>query len=125
MSRMIIGGAVAISVCVFLSCGKKEESHASSSTPDAVVAKGSAVDDGEALYESKCSVCHGSDGTAGIAGAANLQLTSLDTVALQRVIAEGRNVMPAFKTSLSDIEIRRLAGYIKTLKKNNEVYEER
>ena len=119
MSRIIIGVAVTISLCLAWSCAKKEGDHGQSSATasDTVVTQRSAVDGGgQALYESKCSVCHGSDGTAGIAGAANLQLTPLDTVALERVIATGRNAMPAFKTSFSETEIRDLAGYVKTLK---------
>ena len=116
MSRIIIGVTVAISLCLAWSCAKKEGDREQSSASD-TVARGSAVDGGEVLYENKCSMCHGSDGTAGIAGAANLQLTPLDSVALERVIADGRNAMPAFKTSLSETEIRDLAGYIMTLKK--------
>lgn len=116
MSRIIIGVTVAISLCLAWSCAKREGDHERSSASD-TVARGSAVDGGEVLYESKCSMCHGSDGTAGIAGAANLQQTPLDSVALERVIADGRNAMPAFKTSLSETEIQHLAGYIMTLKK--------
>ena len=118
MSRIIIGVAVAISLCVAWSCAKKEADRGQSSpASDTVVAQRSAVDGGAALYESKCSVCHGSDGTAGIAGAANLQVTPLDTIALERVITDGRNAMPAFKSSFSEKEIRHLVGYVKTLKK--------
>ena len=104
MSRIIIGVAAAISLCLALSCAKKNADRGQSSpaASDTVVAQRSAIDGGEALYESKCSVCHGSDGTAGIAGAANLQVTPLDTVALRRVIADGRNAMPAFKSNLSE-----------------------
>ncbi|HEY5745414.1 MAG TPA: cytochrome c [Chryseolinea sp.] len=116
MSRIITGLTVAISLCLAWSCVKKEADHGQSSSSDTVVAQSSAVDGGLVLYESKCSVCHGSDGTAGIAGAANLQLTPLDSIALERVISDGRNAMPAFKTSLSETEIRHLAGYVKTLK---------
>ncbi|SHH96959.1 Cytochrome C oxidase, cbb3-type, subunit III [Chryseolinea serpens] len=116
MSRIIIGVTVAISLCLAWSCAKKEGDREQSSASDKVVAQ-ELADGGQALYESKCSMCHGSDGTAGIAGAANLQLTPLDSVALERVIADGRNAMPAFKTSLSETEIRDLAGYIMTLKK--------
>ena len=118
MSRIITGVTVAIFLCLTWSCAKKEADHDQSSSvaSDTAVARRSATDGGQVLYDGKCSVCHGSDGTAGIAGAANLQLTSLDTVALQTIIANGRNAMPAFKTSLSETEIHALAGYIKTLK---------
>ena len=104
MSRIIIGVAVTISLYLVWSCAKKEtdREQSSSTTSDTVVAQRSAVDDGQALYESRCSVCHGGDGTAGIAGAANLQVTPLDTVALRRVIADGRNAMPAFKSNISE-----------------------
>jgi len=118
VSRNIIGVAIAISLCLVWRCAKKEADRGQPSTaaPETVVAQGSAVDGGQVLYESKCSMCHGSDGTAGIAGAANLQRTSLDTVALQRIVADGRNAMPAFKSSLSETEIRALLDYVKTLK---------
>jgi mono/diheme cytochrome c family protein len=116
MSRIIIEVSLAVFICLAWSCAKKGGDHGPSSSTDTVVAQGSAIEGGEVLYESKCSMCHGSDGTAGIAGAANLQMTPLDSVALERVIADGRNAMPAFKSSLSETEIRHLAGYVMTLK---------
>ncbi|AYB30395.1 c-type cytochrome [Chryseolinea soli] len=119
MSRIINGVVVAISLCLAWSCAKKEAAEGQSSpvASDTSVRQGVTTEGSQALYESKCSVCHGSDGTAGIAGAANLQLTSLDTVALRTIIADGKNAMPSFKTSLSKTEIHELVGYIKTLKK--------
>jgi len=118
MSRIIFRVAIAISLCIGWSCTKKQADHGPTSPPppDTAVAQGPAIHDRQELYESKCSVCHGGDGTAGIGGAANLQRTPLDTVAIQRVVAGGRNAMPAFKTILSEMEIRDVARYIETLK---------
>lgn len=72
---------------------------------------------GQELFEAKCSACHGTDGTAGIAHAANLQLSRVDSNTLFKTISEGKNGMPSFKSSLSEIEMRKIANYVYTLRK--------
>jgi len=77
---------------------------------------------GRALYERDCAMCHGIDGEASRIGrgAADLndpdwqQRTPVEQV--ERVIAEGRGQMPAWKNRFSEEEIRAVAAYVKSLK---------
>lgn len=70
---------------------------------------------GKALFDNNCAVCHGNDGTAGIAGAANLQLSRGTTATFVKTISEGRNGMPGFKTRLNEKEIKAVANYVRGL----------
>lgn len=70
---------------------------------------------GKVLFENNCAVCHGNDGTAGIAGAANLQLGKGAVVTLVQTISAGHNGMPAFKGRLSEKEIKAVANYVHSL----------
>lgn len=63
------------------------------------------------VYEQKCATCHGSDGTAGIAGATNLQQSRSDSLSVIRIISNGKNAMPSFKSLLSEEEIHKLVSY--------------
>ena len=72
---------------------------------------------GEILFEAKCSSCHGTDGTAGIGNAANLQTSKIDSATITQTILNGKNGMPSFKNTLSDIEIKQLASYVQTLRR--------
>jgi mono/diheme cytochrome c family protein len=71
---------------------------------------------GQALFEARCASCHGADGTAGIANAANLQTSTLNQGALLQTIANGRNAMPAFKGQLSEGELNSVADYVLRLR---------
>jgi cytochrome c6 len=81
----------------------------------------SASDDGKVLYEKKCAMCHGKDGVAKkmAANSGNFndsswqEANTLETI--QKVTAEGKNKMPAYKEKLSAEEIEAVAKYIKTL----------
>lgn len=76
---------------------------------------------GEQLFVQRCAACHGKDGTAGIANAANLQSSALDIPAIKHTIANGRGAMPAFGKMLSGEDIQSLAEYVNGLKKGNPV----
>jgi mono/diheme cytochrome c family protein len=73
--------------------------------------------DGKSLFESKCVVCHGSDGAAGIGGAANLATSTLLEAASEAVVANGRGAMRAYKEEMSAEEIKLVNAYILTLRK--------
>jgi mono/diheme cytochrome c family protein len=75
-----------------------------------------AQSEGQGLFVSKCAVCHGSDGTAGIANAANLNMSRLDSAAVHQVISNGKNAMPAFGNQLSEEELHKLVSYVLTLR---------
>ncbi|HET6991581.1 MAG TPA: c-type cytochrome [Bacteroidia bacterium] len=75
------------------------------------------VDSGKMLFEQKCSTCHGSDGTAGIGNAADLQKSSLDSFSIIRTITNGKNGMPAFKDQISQTGIKQVQHYVFGLRK--------
>ena len=69
------------------------------------------------LFEQKCIACHGNDGTAGIAGAANLQTISITDEQIVQSISNGKGNMPAFKDMLSQDDINAVKDYVKGLHK--------
>ena len=81
-----------------------------------------AAEDGKALYESKCAMCHGKDGVAKpmAKGSANLNDAAWqkanDAAAIVKLVTEGKNKMPAFKEKLKAEQVQAIADYIKTLK---------
>ena len=79
----------------------------------------------EAVYKSKCAMCHGADGSgstpAGKAMGAK-DFRSSDVVKksdaeLQAAIDNGRNKMPAYKGKLSAADVQGLVKYIRQLQK--------
>ena len=70
---------------------------------------------GRPLFESKCARCHGKDGTRGLFGAKNLQLSVLSDAMIFATIADGKSLMPSWKKKLAENQIRSLTDYIKTL----------
>jgi cytochrome c6 len=87
-----------------------------------VVAPAFAAEDGKALFESKCAMCHGKDGVAKsmAKGSGNFndpawqKAHPVDDVV--KVLNEGKNKMPSFKSKLSAEQIKAVAEYIHTLK---------
>jgi mono/diheme cytochrome c family protein len=82
-----------------------------------------AQDTPEALYKSKCQVCHGAEGKGSPAGQKmGAKAFSDPSVAKQsddELIAttkEGKGKMPAYDGKLSDQQIKDLVKYIRTLK---------
>jgi mono/diheme cytochrome c family protein len=73
------------------------------------------TEDAKDLFESKCAVCHGSYGTAGIGNAANLQTSRLDSASIVHIINEGKSAMPSFKSQLAGAEINKIAIYVRSL----------
>ena len=78
------------------------------------------AEQGKALYEKKCGLCHGKDGVAKkmAAGSADLndaewqKSTSIE--AIVKVTTEGKGKMP--KSKLSAEELQLVAEYVMTLK---------
>ncbi len=71
---------------------------------------------GKAIYINNCLRCHGEDGKAGINGASNLTASMCENRGLIGIIKHGRNLMPAYKDQLSEIEINAVATYVKSLR---------
>lgn len=76
---------------------------------------------GEAIYKARCAACHGKDGVpkgfAETSPAFNDEAwkKANSTEAIEKVVAEGRKKMPAFKNKLRPEQIRAVAAYLKTL----------
>jgi cytochrome c6 len=70
-------------------------------------------------YKSNCVVCHGADGTGTPTGK-SLKAPDLHSAAVQKMtdqqieeqIADGKNNMPPFKSTLSKEQIAALAAYV-------------
>ena len=71
----------------------------------------------QSIFESNCVSCHGHDGTARIAGAANLQITNMNENTMIQTITNGKGGMPSFKGILSENDIKAVATFVKHLKK--------
>ncbi len=72
---------------------------------------------GKELYEKKCAKCHGNDGTKGLFGAKNLQISRLDDESYKQVITAGRKGMPSWEKKLSEGQINLVVLYVKGLRK--------
>ena len=84
------------------------------------VSSAAAADDvGAQAYKSNCVVCHGADGTGTPTGK-SLKAPDLHSDAVQKMtnqqiedqIANGKNNMPPFKSTLSKAQITALAAYV-------------
>ena len=73
--------------------------------------------EGKEIFSAKCARCHGDDGKAGLMGAYNLSVSVLDSTAVNSVVTNGKELMPAFKDVLTPEQIRSVCGYAETLKK--------
>jgi cytochrome c5 len=68
------------------------------------------------LYNNNCSSCHGTDGKAQIAGAADLSKSTIDLWAAKDVVTEGKNSMPGFGEHMSTAQITSMVNYIQSFK---------
>jgi mono/diheme cytochrome c family protein len=84
------------------------------------------ADSGADTYKTKCSACHGANGTGDTTMLGkNLKLRALGSADVQKqsddelaaIIGKGRNRMPPFDGRLSKDQIRDLVKYIRSLKK--------
>lgn len=65
---------------------------------------GIAQNDGKALYENNCAVCHGGDGKLGASGAKDLSATALDLAGIKTIILNGKGAMPAAQVNNEQAE---------------------
>jgi len=81
--------------------------------------------DGAAIFKQKCAMCHGPDGKGQTAMGKSLHLKDLGSEEVQKmtneemnkVIADGKGKMPAYKSKLDQASIDALIAFIRTLKK--------
>lgn len=80
-----------------------------------------AAEDGKALYDSKCAMCHGKDGVAKAMAKGSKNFNDpafqkeMSAESIEKVTTDGKNKMPAQKGKLSAEQIKAIADYIKTL----------
>lgn len=80
-------------------------------------AQNTTTENGKTIFEHKCQRCHGSDGTKGLFGAKNLQISRLENTELISIISKGKRGMPRWERKLSSAEIESVTTYIKSLRK--------
>jgi mono/diheme cytochrome c family protein len=79
---------------------------------------------GEATYKAKCASCHGSTGTPnpgiaksmGVKAASDPDMKKLSVDDEIAAVTNGKGKMPAFKSKLSDAEIKDSVNYYRSLK---------
>jgi cytochrome c6 len=84
-----------------------------------------AQNDASALFKSKCSLCHGDDGSGATPTGRALKAKDLRSDEVQKnsdselteVITKGRNKMPAFGQKLKPDQIQQLVAYIRHIAK--------
>jgi cytochrome c6 len=81
------------------------------------------ADDAEALYKSKCQVCHGADGKGTAAGQKlgakdfhSPEVQKQSDAELIEITKQGKGKMPAYDKKLTDDQIKQLIKYIRSLK---------
>ncbi|MBA2612843.1 MAG: cytochrome c [Bacteroidetes bacterium] len=71
-----------------------------------------AANDGKALYEANCNLCHGPNGKLGMSGAKDLTATTMDVAAIKDIISHGKGAMPAAQVNTE--EAGAIAEYVNT-----------
>jgi len=80
---------------------------------------------GGELFAAKCAMCHGKDAAGKTVMGAKLNIRDLNSAEVQKtseaeltkVIADGKNKMPAYKAKLSKEQIAGLVAYVRSLGK--------
>jgi uncharacterized membrane protein SirB2 len=67
---------------------------------------------GKEIYESKCTLCHGSDGKAGLSGASDLSASTLTTDSIKLIILHGRNTM--VPVDVTEEQAAAVAAYVES-----------
>lgn len=86
-----------------------------------------AADDaaGKAIFTSKCAICHGPNGngnspigkTLNVPDFHSAQAQKMTEAELKAIVTNGKDKMPAFKETLTDIQIDQVVDYVRHLGK--------
>jgi mono/diheme cytochrome c family protein len=95
----------------------------------AVAASASGNDPGQSTFEAHCATCHAPDGSGDTVVGKSIKIPDLHSAEVQKlsdaqladVIANGKGVMPGFKSSLSKDEIDALVKHVHQLAKTKAV----
>ncbi len=90
-----------------------------------VGAMGFAASSGEAVYQAHCQMCHGVKGIPspgmgkmmGIPAANSAAIKKLTPAEMFIAVKNGKGKMPAYKSQLTDVQIRAAVAYFRTLEK--------
>lgn len=80
---------------------------------------------GAEIFKVRCAMCHGMDGAANTPAGKIFQAASFHDPAVIKIsdedrlniVKNGKNKMPAFKSILTDDQIKSVLAYIRTLQK--------
>jgi cytochrome c6 len=87
---------------------------------------GAQAGEGEVVYKSNCSICHGSDGSGNTAIGKRSKLPDLRSAEVQQqsdpqltdTLAKGKGKMKPFKDRLTPEQIQQAVGYLRELAKH-------
>jgi cytochrome c6 len=86
-----------------------------------LLATAARAEDGAALFQAKCKMCHGADGKGNAVGksmgAKDLTALTITAADVAKVVENGKGKMTPFKGKLSDAQIKAVAAYASGLKK--------
>jgi len=89
----------------------------------AMIARPAMADDAEALYKSKCQMCHGADGKGSTAGQKmgvrdfhSPEVAKESDAELFKITKKDKGKMPKQEGKLTDEQIKQLIAYIRKLK---------
>jgi cytochrome c6 len=82
-----------------------------------------AADNGAKVYQSRCAMCHGSDGKANTPAGKSFQTPGFDSAAVMKqsdadlaeIIRKGKGKMPAYGSQLTADQIQSLIAHIHAL----------
>jgi cytochrome c6 len=86
-----------------------------------------AQDTGDAIFKSKCAMCHGPDGsgktkmgeTLKIPDLHSADVQKLSDAELEQIITKGKNKMPAYEGKLSKDEIGKVVAFVREIGKKH------
>ncbi len=112
-----------LAICVISGCQTPQPEDTSSLTP--IEPSTTQASSGQSLYKSNCATCHGvtGHGASSIVTERQVFFDSPDWHArytdaqLTGIIKNGKGIMPAFGSSISDADLKTLVTYMRSLPK--------
>ncbi|MBI3510646.1 MAG: c-type cytochrome [Bacteroidetes bacterium] len=96
------------------SCGNDNGSNV---PVDSASGKNKMAMGGKDIFSANCVSCHGEDGKAGVMGAKDLSLSTIDHATAVSIVKSGKGMMKSFSGQLSDTDIDAVVKYAESLRK--------